>query len=198
MIVELKQSPDRLMLGNLTCPTFADDITIVALNNGYHGIISCRNCKNHPRAPHSSKQHVLLWGGYSWKTTQNLCVCTSYGGCYYSKWHAFTSKPLFSDSVVLLRINGPCTGPLWRFTSICKKYNVYNILANGIEKGAYVSMTEWKSFVKKTIWDRANSCYIASYSICKSLKYGSLDMANIKMHTWWLIALKISTMYPRL
>ena len=61
--------------------------------------------------------------------------------------------------------DGPHKSPLWRFVSMCKKYNVYNVIANDIEKGVYVSMTEWKSLVKRAIWDKANRCYKASYSM---------------------------------
>ena len=85
------------------------------------------------------------------------------------KWHAYIANTYFQILLYYYDRWTTQSSIMEIYKHICKKYNVYNFVASDIEKGAYVSMTEWKSLVQKAIWDKAIKCYKASYSIYANL-----------------------------
>ena len=85
----------------------------------------------------------------------------------------------------LINKNDHHSGPTWNLYKLCCQYNVCERVCNCIELGEYMSMQQWKNFMKPLVHERYIKNWKATCMLYKSLKYLNISLDHPVMSTWW-------------
>ena len=83
----------------------------------------------------------------------------------------------FSDNI---------SGPMNNIIQKCRKYKLINVVVNSIKGGEYISMAEWKKFVKKEVFDYDVKRLKVACSLNKSLCFMNKDIKINVISPLWM------------
>ena len=66
-----------------------------------------------------------------------------------------------------------------------KKYGLYDMILDCIDKNEFGNVNVWKKFVKKTVWDLEIIRWKVTCSMYSKLRNYNCCVKMIKLHPWW-------------
>ena len=81
--------------------------------------------------------------------------------------------------------NAKHKGPVWDYVQLCQRYDLIDIVVESIQNGLYMSMSEWKTLVKRRLNQLDSKSWKIACSTYKNLKMLNLNVENIQMLSWW-------------
>ena len=75
--------------------------------------------------------------------------------------------------------------PVYIMLQSFKKYGLYEMLLNCMDKNDFGSVIMWKKYVKKSVWDLEYIQWQVTCSMYSKLKIYNISVKEIKLHPWW-------------